>query len=187
MRLSILSRGHRRPHKVALALLRVIGRGDPDPVLKMVFYRPEFFGGPWMRLVESTMRGPSEWTPAERELFAAFVSRLNACPFCQGVHGGIATLLLRPGADLAALEAWRDRDFDPKLAEAFELLETGRAETASSSRAQLEDALYVGFVFDTVNRLANAFDFQWRDDADRRRLASGLNRARYHVPGFLLR
>jgi hypothetical protein len=27
------------------------------------------------------MRGPSEWTVGERELFAAFTSRLNQCPF----------------------------------------------------------------------------------------------------------
>ena len=27
------------------------------------------------------MRGPSEWTVGERELFAAFVSRVNQCPF----------------------------------------------------------------------------------------------------------
>jgi hypothetical protein len=27
------------------------------------------------------MRGPSEWRVGERELFAAFTSRLNQCPF----------------------------------------------------------------------------------------------------------
>jgi hypothetical protein len=27
------------------------------------------------------MTGPSEWTEAERELFAAFVSLRNQCPF----------------------------------------------------------------------------------------------------------
>jgi len=27
------------------------------------------------------MRGPSEWSVAERELFAAFVSSLNQCVF----------------------------------------------------------------------------------------------------------
>jgi hypothetical protein len=27
------------------------------------------------------MRGPSEWTAGERELFAAFTSLLNQCPF----------------------------------------------------------------------------------------------------------
>jgi AhpD family alkylhydroperoxidase len=27
------------------------------------------------------MRGPSEWSAGERELFAAFTSQLNQCPF----------------------------------------------------------------------------------------------------------
>jgi hypothetical protein len=27
------------------------------------------------------MRGPSDWSPGERELFAAFTSLLNQCPF----------------------------------------------------------------------------------------------------------
>jgi hypothetical protein len=27
------------------------------------------------------MRGPSEWTVGERELFAAYTSYLNRCPF----------------------------------------------------------------------------------------------------------
>jgi AhpD family alkylhydroperoxidase len=27
------------------------------------------------------MKGPSDWSEAERELFAAFVSKLNQCPF----------------------------------------------------------------------------------------------------------
>jgi hypothetical protein len=27
------------------------------------------------------MRGPSDWSDGERELFAGFVSHLNQCPF----------------------------------------------------------------------------------------------------------
>ena len=31
--------------------------------------------------VRTVMRGPSDWSVGERELFAAFVSRLNQCHF----------------------------------------------------------------------------------------------------------
>ena len=44
-------------------------------------YRPELFGRPFSELLQEVMKGPSEWTEAERELFAAFVSALNQCPF----------------------------------------------------------------------------------------------------------
>ena len=36
------------------------------------------------------MRGPSEWSVAERELMAAMVAKWNSCPFCVGAHRAIA-------------------------------------------------------------------------------------------------
>ena len=47
----------------------------------MLMYRPELFGCPFSEALQEVMRGPSDWTVAERELFAAFVSSLNQCPF----------------------------------------------------------------------------------------------------------
>ena len=44
-------------------------------------YRPELFGRPFSELLQEVMKGPSAWTEAERELFAAFVSAVNQCPF----------------------------------------------------------------------------------------------------------
>ena len=44
-------------------------------------YRPELFGEPFSEYLQDVMKGPSDWSEAERELFAAFVSKLNHCPF----------------------------------------------------------------------------------------------------------
>jgi hypothetical protein len=44
-------------------------------------YRRELFCGPFSELLQLVMRGPSEWTAGERELFAAFVSSRRQCPF----------------------------------------------------------------------------------------------------------
>jgi hypothetical protein len=44
-------------------------------------YRTELFGRPFSELLQEVMKGPSAWTEAERELFAAFVSAQNQCPF----------------------------------------------------------------------------------------------------------
>ncbi len=39
---------------------------------------------------EVVLRGPSALTVGERELIAAYVSGLNACHYCHGVHGAVA-------------------------------------------------------------------------------------------------
>ena len=39
------------------------------------------------------MRGPSPFTEGERELIAAYVSGLNHCRYCHGVHSATAELL----------------------------------------------------------------------------------------------
>jgi len=50
-------------------------------VLNTLHYRPELFGRPFSDATDLALRGESEWTPGERELFAAWVSALNQCPF----------------------------------------------------------------------------------------------------------
>jgi hypothetical protein len=56
------------------------GTSAPD-VTRVLTYRPELFGMPFSLCLEAVMRGPSDWSVGERELFAAFVSRKNQCPF----------------------------------------------------------------------------------------------------------
>jgi hypothetical protein len=50
-------------------------------VIKTLMYRPELFGRPFSDAVDRAMRGPSDWSAGERELFAGFTSLLNQCPF----------------------------------------------------------------------------------------------------------
>jgi len=81
MRLKQVETGHRLPQRIMLRAMRVAERMEPPDVVKTTLYRREFFGKPYSDVVHQVMRGPSEWTVGERELFAAFTSRLNQCPF----------------------------------------------------------------------------------------------------------
>jgi hypothetical protein len=67
MRLEVLSGDHAPPEALG--------------VVKTLLYRPELFGGPFSDTLHVAMRGPSEWSAGERELFAGFASQLNQCLF----------------------------------------------------------------------------------------------------------
>jgi len=118
---------------------------------------------------EALMRGPSDLTVAERELIAAYVSGLNDCGYCHGVHAvtaarfgieeGLLSNLLADvdGADVderlrpvlryvAKLTSAPDR-MTPQDAEA--VLAAGWSEKA------LHDAVSVCALFNFMNRLVS--------------------------------
>jgi hypothetical protein len=81
MRLRILEDGHTPEQKQQFQ--RVLERGGRiGDMTRVCAYRPDFFGAPFSALVDLALHQPSpEWTQGERELFAAFVSQLNACHY----------------------------------------------------------------------------------------------------------
>jgi hypothetical protein len=81
MRLRVVERGHRLRQKIIMAVIRVVSRRRVVDIIRTLLYRPEFFGRPISVWTQAVMRGPSEWSVGERELFAAFASRLNQCVF----------------------------------------------------------------------------------------------------------
>ncbi len=81
MRLGRVEHGHRLSEKLKLILIRLVGRRRVPDVVKTILYRPELWGRPMCAWTQAVMRGPSEWSVGERELFAAFTSRLNQCVF----------------------------------------------------------------------------------------------------------
>ena len=81
MRVEILHRGHGLKARAVLALIRVLSRHRVHDVIRLMLYRPEFFGGLNGKFTQELMRGPSAWSVGDRELMAAFVSRTNACEY----------------------------------------------------------------------------------------------------------
>src|SRR6185503_576628 len=61
-----------------------------DAVLLNVFQAYPDTARPLLDYHELVMRGPSPFSVAERELIAAYVSGVNACGYCHGVHTATA-------------------------------------------------------------------------------------------------
>ena len=81
MRLKNVERGDRLSSKALYAVIRLVSGFRAPDVVRTLRYRQDFFGRHHNAHTQAVMRGTSEWSVGERELFAAFVSRLNECAF----------------------------------------------------------------------------------------------------------
>ena len=176
MRLAILDHGHGIRAKAMFALIRVFSGHPVVDAVKLALYRPSFYraGG----LTHEAMRGPSEWSVADRELMAAYVSKVNETEFCIAAHTATSSLAFNDGAKVSA--ALTDLDTapltDPLRATLRLLGKLTRENTVSAddirivleagtSEQQMKDALAVAFAFNVTDRLADVFDFAV-DDLD---------------------
>jgi uncharacterized peroxidase-related enzyme len=173
MRLDILNRGYRPATKLLFALIGVLS-GHPVPdAAKLVFYRPGFYGARAKQFTHEAMRGPSAWPVADRELMAAYVSKVNQSAFCVGAHTATARQAYHDGATVQAVLA--DLESAPigdALRATLRMLGTLTRDgtvsaedirevlSAGVSRQQVQDALAVCAAFNTTNRLADAFGFE---------------------------
>ena len=173
MRLGILDHGYGLGPKLLFQLIRLFS-GHPAPdAAKITFYRPDFYGTRMKAFTQEAMRGPSAWSVGDRELMAAYVSRVNECPFCVAAHRTTAARAYQDERKVAAVLA--DLDSAPLpdgLRATMRMLGKLTAEgavTAEDMRVvlstgvsvqQIEDSLAVCFAFNTTDRLANAFGFE---------------------------
>jgi hypothetical protein len=81
LRLAVVDSGHAPAEAAVLQWIQERTEREPLGVVKTLLYRPELFGRPFSEELDRVMRGPSDWSPGERELFAAFTSLLNQCPY----------------------------------------------------------------------------------------------------------
>jgi AhpD family alkylhydroperoxidase len=172
MRLRILDSGHGFGTKALFALIRMASRQPVLDIVKLVKYRPDFYGDPMSDVTQEAMRGPSSWSVGDRELMAAFVAKANRCEFCIKAHTAAADLAYRGERNAAELLC------DPTIAGLDEPLratlvmigkltrehavdeEDVRAVLAAgASYQQVEDALSVCFAFNIIARLADSFGF----------------------------
>src|SRR5689334_23066306 len=173
MRLDVLNHGYRPGTKLLFALIRLFS-GHPVPdAAKLVFYRPDFYGNAAKEFTHEAMRGPSAWSVGDRELMAAYVSKVNESAFCIGAHTATAGQAYQDRPRVAAVLA--DLESAP-VAEPLratlrmlgKLTREGKVGVedmrevlaADVSPQQVQDALAVCAAFNTTDRLADAFGFE---------------------------
>jgi uncharacterized peroxidase-related enzyme len=173
MRLEILNSGYSPGTKVLFGLIRLFSRHPVPDAAKLVFYRPDFYGGPAKEFTHEAMRGPSAWSVGDRELMAAYVSKVNETAFCIGAHTATANQAYQDQPKVRAVLAdLESAPVDEPLRATLRMLGTltrdGEVSTedmrqvlaAGVSPQQVEDALAVCTAFNTTDRLADAFGFE---------------------------
>ncbi len=81
MRLTRLEDGHAAEQKAQMLAMQAAGIFVSD-MTKVCMYRPDLFGRAFLSVCDAVLHEqPSFWSQGERELFAAFVSKLHACVF----------------------------------------------------------------------------------------------------------
>lgn len=139
---------------------------DLPGIVGLMRFRPET-GRPLSALAEALLRAPNSLSAGERELIAAYVSRLNECKFCASSHAAFAAAQLPEGMDLVS-SACADPQQAPLSAKMKALLwlagkvqQGGKAVTtadvegasaAGASDVEIHDAILIAAAFCMYNR-----------------------------------
>lgn len=144
-----------------------LGSLPTDATLLQVFQRFPAPASKLLDLHELIMRAPSAFDAGERELIAAYVSGVNDCGYCHGVHTVTAEAFGVPEGLLAAAlddlaSAPVDERMKPVLAYVGKLTRTPSRVTeedaeavfaAGWDEAALHDAVLVCALFNFMNRM----------------------------------
>jgi AhpD family alkylhydroperoxidase len=176
VRLAILDHGLGLRAKAIFVLIRIFSGHPVVDAVKLAFYRPDFYraGG----LTQEAMRGPSEWSVADRELMAAYVSKMNETEFCIAAHTATSALAYNDGAKVSAtLAGLETAPLAEPLRATLRMLgkltrenkvdadDMRKVLAAGVSEQQIKDGLAVAFAFNVTDRLADVFDFAIDDPA----------------------
>ena len=172
MRLRGIARGRLPGHRVIFGLVRLVSGRELADIIKVRHYRPRFFGKPFFGLAGAVMRGPSDWTVGERELFGAFVSAQNRCQFCATTHDAVASAALDPSITEAVRADWRAAAVDDRVRATLGLLhkltltpqeveprDVREVLDAGVSPAATRETIYLCALFNAINPVADGLDF----------------------------
>ena len=179
MRLPKVENGDGLFQALLLKFISVVsGMRLPDAA-RIVMYHPDFYGKAMTAWTQAAMRGESNWSVGERELFAAMTAKWNSCAFCIQAHTAISSLAMDKTLVNATLEDFRKAKLSSKLQSILSFLETFTnipdELTTADIRSLLnsgittqeaEDAMAVATLFGITVRLTDALDFAILSEKD---------------------
>jgi uncharacterized peroxidase-related enzyme len=148
-----------------------------DAVLLQVFRAHPEASRPLLDYHELVMRRPSPFTVAERELIAAYVSGVNACGYCHGVHTKTAEAFgVAPGVLEAALADLDTAPIEDRLRAVLRYVGKLTATPSRMTEADAEavfaagwdeqalyDAVLVCALFNFMNRMVDGLGIKAAD------------------------
>ncbi len=134
--------------------------------------------GPMDKVSQLIMRGPSPFSSAEKEIFAAFVSGLNECNFCYGSHTAVAKNFgISPDLIASLLNNIDTSEIDEKLKPILHYLkkltltpsrlvqaDAEKVYQAGWSEQALYDAICICCLFNFYNRLLDGHGIKGNDN-----------------------
>ncbi len=154
--------------------------------------------GPLDKASQEIMRGESNFTNAQKEVFAAYVSGLNACAFCYGSHSAVAKNF---GVSISLIESLVENldtaPIDEKEKPLFKYLKK-LTQTPSKivqndvdailnqgwTEQDLQDVILIGCLFNFYNRLLDGYGVKG-NKAIYQFGADHLHKNGYGVPWFI--
>jgi len=170
-------------------------------IRSLMMYSPET-ALPLNQLAQALLHNPSSLSPAERELIATYVSRLNECKYCATTHGAIARHHLKDQPELVE-QVLNDPEMAPisnqlkaLLRIAAQVQQSGkkvteadiaRAREAGASDQKIHDAVLIAAAFCMYNRYVDGLA-TWAPDDPALYARIGKQRAEegYLTPSFLV-
>jgi uncharacterized peroxidase-related enzyme len=194
MRLQIIEDGLSPLQKLQMKLIHKMMAGHVPGPIPALSYRAGFFGKQFNDCVQTALRKATVWHKSEAELFAAFVSYHNTCQFCLTSHTAVTSKGLDAAIVQAVLEDWRTAPVSEKVRATLGFLEKltrtpelvspddiTAMKAAGVSQRGIEEAIYICFVFCTINRLANSFDFELANEKSLNRVGFVLYNMGYGI------
>jgi len=162
---------------------------------RAAFYRPELFSKHYFKFLHHLMQGRSEWSIAERELFAANVASRIKCEFCKVSHSAFASgAKKKSGWATSVMDGQSQSKDDQKLQAVLSFLNKlterpweMRNEDFISLRQQglteraIEEAAMICVVFSMGGRISTTFDFRIPSSENLKRVAPIIARFGYRA------